>query len=509
MSNSTTSHSETRRIPPPWLFPVLAILLAGAAAVHQVSHWPMRFRYPGEEDYIEGTKLGEMVDLRRGIPIYAPTSPERFEAANYGPLYYLLGARLVNVNQPAYLPLRLLSLAGTLALAVASGMLAFHLSQSVFAAILAPLLLLNHPFVARYGASARPDMVGLFLAFVGLIIAVRHRNSRAILLSAPWTLLSFFYKQQFLAVPLAILLFLLIEKRFRHALEYVGVMAAGELGMLAAFTWLVFPRQAFLQHFVTYNALPFDKNTLLEGSLVFGSSLLIPFAGSFKFLKRYPNPLVLYSMRVASYLALFVRTAGMDTNHFLECVAILTCLFAAHLATAKPFRSAAGSVASLGLCLLLFALLFVPNPTAQNFDQDKALQSYLRAHFPPGTKALGYYVGDLVRAGLDVPINNLWSFTQFVKMGKLSDRELQSQLEAGRFGLVLLDFDLRHPISREATELYTTESMRSAILGNYVLKASFPIPELEKTDFGNGHSYIWVPRAAASSRAGSQSGQNQ
>jgi hypothetical protein len=75
------------------LLTILAVTFAGFFAVFQLSQWPTRLRYPGEQDFVEASPLAEMLHLRQGIRIYDPPSPDRFGAANYGPLYYLLGAK--------------------------------------------------------------------------------------------------------------------------------------------------------------------------------------------------------------------------------------------------------------------------------------------------------------------------------------------------------------------------------------------------------------------------------
>ena len=63
----------------------LSLLLAGSFAGLQLSAWPVRFRYPGEWCGVEGMRLAEMLHLRQGVPIYAPATGERFDAAIYGP----------------------------------------------------------------------------------------------------------------------------------------------------------------------------------------------------------------------------------------------------------------------------------------------------------------------------------------------------------------------------------------------------------------------------------------
>src|SRR5690348_8809456 len=89
-------------------FGLAAFLLAGFFVVRNLSTWRTRLIYPGDESY-EGCALAEIVRLQQGAAIYAPPTDNAFAGATYGPLYYLLGSRLVNPGNPSYLPLRILS----------------------------------------------------------------------------------------------------------------------------------------------------------------------------------------------------------------------------------------------------------------------------------------------------------------------------------------------------------------------------------------------------------------
>ena len=239
------------------LLGLAAVALAAFFVVIHVLALPAKLRYPGELNFIEGQVMVEMIHLRQGVPIYAPPSAQGYDAANFGPLYYMVGARLVDPQKPAYLPLRVLSLLGVLVCAVVASLMAFRLSRNWLAALLAPLLFLSYGLVFRHGASARSDMVALFLVFTGFTVAHRFRTSRALLLAVPFMLGGFYYKQQFVAGPLAVLIFLLLEKRFRLAAEFTGLMVLGGLAFLAVIQYVIFPGQAFLRHFVLYNLLPF------------------------------------------------------------------------------------------------------------------------------------------------------------------------------------------------------------------------------------------------------------
>ena len=75
--------------------------------------------------------------------------------------------------------------------------------------------------------------------------------------SAPFFLLSFFYKQQFVAARLAVLVFLQLQKRYRLAARFEGILALGGISLFFLFQFVIFRGQVFLLHFLDYNLLPF------------------------------------------------------------------------------------------------------------------------------------------------------------------------------------------------------------------------------------------------------------
>ncbi|MGA2630150.1 MAG: hypothetical protein ABSG54_08025 [Terriglobia bacterium] len=242
-----------------------ALLLAGLFAGFQVSTWPVRLHYPGELKDIEGMRLAEMVHLRQGVRIYDPALPDRFDVAMYGPLYYLLGAHLVNPEAPGYFLLRLASTHATLGLATACGILAYRLSRSYLAAFLAPLVFLSSGIVTSYGTADRADSVALLLVLSGVLLAYRSQQSSALAGAAVLMLLGFFYKQQFVAGPLTVVVFLVIEKRYSLAIKFSGLLVLGGLSLLALFQFVVFPGQAFFHHFFLYNLLPITGTQFPRG----------------------------------------------------------------------------------------------------------------------------------------------------------------------------------------------------------------------------------------------------
>jgi hypothetical protein len=108
------------------LFAICVFLVPIFFTSRNLSTWPTRLRYTGEESY-EGVALAEMTRLGHGEPIYASGAADRFDAATYGPLYYLLGKRSIFANPSIFL--RMLSRVGMLG-AAGCGLLAFWLTRS-------------------------------------------------------------------------------------------------------------------------------------------------------------------------------------------------------------------------------------------------------------------------------------------------------------------------------------------------------------------------------------------
>lgn len=478
------------------LLAAVALLLAAAFAGRQVSSWPARLRYPGEQNFVEGMRLAEMQHLRRGVPIYAPASAERFDASIYGPLYYLVGSRLLDPDRPAYLPLRLLSMLATLGCAGCGALLAYWLARSLLAALLAPLIFLAYGFVTAHGLSARSDLVALLLSLAGFLIAYRFQDRPLFFVSVPLMLLGFFYKQQFVAGSVAILLFLLWEKRFRRAAEFAGCLILGGLGMLALFQFAVFPGQAFFRHFFVYNLIPFSWKLFLLGVGVLLLMFLVPLLVALEYLRQSPNRLLGCYLICAAVLSLLtLAKEGSDSNYYLEFALILSVLFAAMVS-----RSLADSLRSTELLVLLTISLFFaqwltrPAPPAEDFERDRIVQDYLRSHFAPQTPVLAYQVGDCVRAGMGVPISDLYQYAQLYLSGRLPDQNFQSQFQERRFGAVILNFDIQNEDDSKINIFRFPKPWAQAIRRDYEPAATLEMPGPEKM-FDDDRFYVWVPRA--------------
>ncbi|HEV2494251.1 MAG TPA: hypothetical protein VG204_14390 [Terriglobia bacterium] len=472
-----------------------ALLLAGLAAGWHLATWPARLRYPGEESRIEGIQLAEMVHLARGAPIYAAPSHGRFDTANYGPLYYLLGSWLADPARPAAIPMRWVAVLSALGCAIGSSLLAYWLAESMLAATLAPLLFLANGFVTRYATTIRCDFPALFLIFAGFLVAYRFRHGRWLLASIPVLLAGLFFKQQFAAAPLAILLYLILEKRRRLAMEFAALLGAGGIALLAVFQFVVFRGQAFLAHVTIYNLLPPDGHRFVVEGEFFAIVVIVPLLLGIECLRRHPSRLLACYLGLAVLLSLLtVGRVGADTNYFLEDVLILSALVAALFAKTLAEPPRAREVLVL-ITITFFIGLFTSSPAPDSTDlaRDRAIQSYLRENFSAGTPALTYYAGDLTRAGLDVPASNLFHYVWLIRKGTLPGADLLANISERRYGVIVLNFDPERDKNPNQRELYLTPRMLEAIAANYRPATSLAMPEPEQIH-DDDRFYVWVPR---------------
>lgn len=475
------------------LFMVSAFLLAGFFAVRNVSSWPARISYPGDESY-EGVALAEMIHLRQGIPIYAAGAKDGFDAATYGPLYYLTGEILVDPANPSYVPLRIVSALAILGCAACCGLLAFRFTGSLFAAWLSPLLFLSYGMATAHGIQGLSDGMSLFLYFWGFLVAYRFRNSRGILLAVPIMILGFYYKPQYVAGLLAVPTFLFLDKRRRLALEFISLLGVGGLGTFALFQWVIFRGQAFWQHFLFYQTALLSWHLLGRALFVFAILLFLMVVLSVEYLREAPNKLVSCYLFFAVLLGVltFCKEAG-GVHYFFETVFLVCALVPALLASRVAAR-----IYPLDLILLLSIALLAAQwltklpPQRSDVEKYDTMQSFLRGHFAPHAASLSLAPGDLLQAALETPYSGLFQLAQLDHGGLVHDRELVSKIREKRFAVIVLNFDAARERDPYWLRFYTP-AILEAVGDRYKLEATLEMPSPTK-DRSQDSFYIYVPR---------------
>jgi hypothetical protein len=473
---------------------IVAFLLAGLFVVRNLSTWRTRLIYPGDESY-EGCALAEMVRLRQGAPIYAPPSDKGFAGATYGPLYYLLGSRLVNPANPSYLPLRLLSALAIVGIAICCSLLAFWATGSRLASVLSPLIFLSYGVVTYHGISALSDSIALLLFFSGFLVAYRFRNNSALLLAAPLMCLGFYYKPQYIAGPLAVMLFLLFDKRYRRLLQFLGALAVCGFGLLGIFQWAVFPGQEFWRHFFFYQSALFSWYQFKIGVLVYVLMFGVPVLLAFEYLRKHPDKMLICYMGCAVVIG--IVTIGKATafiQYFFDTLFLVSVLMPGLLAKRLKEGSLPGDVLFL-LAIALFAGQWYtpPAPSPKALEQFSAVQSYFLRNFPSHARAIGLRGGDLVQAGFDTPFSDLFTTETLARWGVVSDSHLVKQIRAGWFSLIVLDFDLNRKTDPIWLNYYLTKEARDAIASEYRTVDSLQVPQPTKL-FPQDRLYIYIPK---------------
>ena len=488
---TTGSSAASRKV---LLYSVTALVLAGFFAFRNVSSWPARISYPGEESY-EGCALAETARLAAGVSIYAPPSADGFAGATYGPLFFLVGSRLINPSSPSYVPIRLLSALAILGCAAGCGLLAFWLTGSRFAAWLSPLVFLSYGVVTFHGVSMLSDNVALFLFFSGFLVAYRFRNRPAILLAVPLMTLGFYYKQQFIAGPLAVFAYLLIERRYARAAQFAGLMAVCGLGMFALFQWVIFRGQEFWRHFLFYQSTLFSWHQWEIGFVVFLLMLAAPVLLAFAFLREHPDLMMLCYLVCAVLLG--VVTIGKESaflQYFYELILAVSVLMPALLASRLAQRRGALEVlVVMGIALAAGQWYTPPAPTPADLAQHSAVQGFFRNSFSPRSRALGYRGGDLIQAGFDTPFADLFQTELLARRGVVSDQEMLARIRDQWFSVIVLDFDLEKERDPRWLDMYLTASTREAIEQNYQLREQIEIPFPERFN-PQDRFYIYIPR---------------
>ncbi len=472
---------------------LVAFLIAAYFSAQNLRTWPARLSYPGEESY-ESVALAEMIHLRQDVPIYDSAAVEHYDAATYGPLYYIVGGRLLN-GHPSYSPLRLLSAVGMLGCAVGCGLLAFWLTDSYLAALLSLLVFLAFGMVTGRGIQALSDGVTLLLMFSGFLVAYRFQAGRALLLAVPLLVVGVYCKLQYLAGPLAILVFLLWEKRYQLAAQFAGLLAFCGLGLFALFQWIVFSGQAFWRHFLLSQVSLFSWHRFGHGLFILAFLFFLPLLFSIEYLQVYPNKLLTCYLLIGVALgALTYSKDGSGVHYFFESVLAISTILPVAIVrqlNARPYP--AHLVLVLGVMLFAGQWLTNPPPRPIDFAKHNAMQSFLRQSFAPHAESLSPSPGELLQAGLETPFSGLFQLAQLAHRGMLSDRELAAQIRAGRFSVIVLSFDLAKERDPYWLNFYLTPSTIDAINRSYSIATSLDMPAPEKQRPEDRY-YIYVRR---------------
>ncbi|MEI6045352.1 MAG: hypothetical protein WCS37_13465 [Chloroflexota bacterium] len=154
-------------------------------------------------DYDEGLNLSASWHLSQGHNIYSNSIPERFIAAPYPPLYFILNALLIKLFGVSLLGGRLLTFGASLLIGLLIGFNVRLLSQrsginqfdAAAAGLFAGLCWFCLPPPYIWSTFYKQDMVAIAIALAGLTLVYYWQDRRILYWVAPLLALGFFAKQ--------------------------------------------------------------------------------------------------------------------------------------------------------------------------------------------------------------------------------------------------------------------------------------------------------------------------
>lgn len=455
----------------------VAVLVAGAVAVlFFLVHELRAVAFPFPLDYGEGPLLEQARRLAAGDAIYRPTLTDYpFTIANYPPVYPLLLALVGKVAGFTYPAARVVSFLGAGASAWLVAAIVRQVTGEARAGMCAAALFLANPYVVFWATLARIDLVALPLSLGAVLVVLQTpRSTRRVALALGLAALAAMTRQShLLAAPAAIVVGLLVERRWRA----LGLVAAAAVALAAAVLALnAWTHGGFLLHTVTANrnrySWPLLEYFLGDLACTSGVLLALGLASAFALrgLPRTTRAILLTYLVATALSALTIGKVGSHVNYFLEIVASSAIFgglaLSRALASSRPWAVAAtATVAVAAIAVGLgFSLLRPQNMEAklrQRADFD-ALAAKLRAE--PGPVLADETMGVLVMTGHPIELQP-FEFTQLARQGQWDDSRVVGDIRRGRFGLILINDGPETPESW--TKERWTAGMLAAVHARY------------------------------------------
>jgi hypothetical protein len=218
-------------------FRLFLLLILGLQLFLMLLDLPHYFPAVGDNIYPESAGVMAAYGWARGLPIYQDYRHFPYLMTAFPPLWYLLigmGAKLgissLNGLTMFGRAFSLLSLSGV-ALVGYRWNRAQHISPRL--AIFAPLLFLSFPILVPWAVTARPDLPALLPSFLAVFLAGTRRSGKWIIVASVASAIGFLMRHNSVAAPVAIVLWLLWQKRWRHAAMFClgwGVLVGATFG---------------------------------------------------------------------------------------------------------------------------------------------------------------------------------------------------------------------------------------------------------------------------------------
>ena len=268
LTEDTLSKSATRRsFDWRWLFwGVLVVLLLPRALAFLTHSWDV-LTWPFQIDYDEGLNLSAAWNLSQGHNIYANSQPDHFIAAPYPPLFFALNAVGIKLFGIQFTFGRTITWLASLAIAGLIGWAVWLVARRAGvarinaggAALVSGLFWFGIPPVYIWSTFYKQDMLAIAIALLGIVLVYRWQDSRWLYWAAPVLALAFFAKQNELLAS-AVGCGYIVLRNWRRGWK-LSLLTAVCIGIpFIALNLLT--KGGYYNHIVGYQLVPWDFDDL-------------------------------------------------------------------------------------------------------------------------------------------------------------------------------------------------------------------------------------------------------
>lgn|GEM_PF-1699502 len=280
----------------------------------------------------------------------------------YTPLYYLFSAffyKVLSLN--GFLSMVILCRALTFCISVGCSVLIYSISRRLKAdmitAVLAGLLFLGNPALLAFGPVARVDLLALAFSLFALYVITGPHTRSQIYVACLFCLASFYAKQSYVSLFIAILICLLLERRLKDAFSF----SASYLGFGIAIFMLLNIRTHglfFMNTVASLSGIVREPQSLARVGAGDGWMIISPLAlaaAQIVSVEKKNNTVNIYFFISAAIGVCSLYNRGAGVNYFLEIVAVSSLLGATYLSRLSRARNKLPLI--LSVLLIVFPYL--------------------------------------------------------------------------------------------------------------------------------------------------------
>jgi hypothetical protein len=208
-------------------FRILLLLLTGCAILLLVMQAWHFLPVTGENVYPESSGVLSALRWSRGLPLYQDFRKAPYLTTPFPPLWFALMAETAKVTGADMDSLtglgRIFSLLCLFGIAIAGYFWNRSLGLPRALSILAPAFFLSVPILVPWAVTARPDLLALLLSFVAVYASANSASIPGIALASGISSLAFLSRHNSVAAPVAIVVWLVFSRRWKHAFLFCGV----------------------------------------------------------------------------------------------------------------------------------------------------------------------------------------------------------------------------------------------------------------------------------------------